>query len=203
MQKLAELSNKDRKVVAGIMSGTSVDGVDVAIIEIQGNWIDTKIKLIGFMEYPYPAGLKDDAIDNAIKIVSICNYYDYLTQKLPGKETLTPREAVLKIYALSGIMFNPMFVKAFINDISYLLLEEPLYPIGSIVLLGTKEFALIESVNRYSDLRPLVYILSNSQGNKLPRPILVNLKNDPTRQIQKIVKLAEPKTVVETENTKK
>jgi anhydro-N-acetylmuramic acid kinase len=56
------------------MSGTSVDGVDVAIVEIEGNWIDTKIKLIGFMEYPYPPGLKEVILGNSVKESS--NVYD-------------------------------------------------------------------------------------------------------------------------------
>lgn len=74
MQKLVELSNKKKKVVAGIMSGTSVDGVDVAIVEIEGNWIYTKIKLIGFIEYQYPSGLKELILSNSIKETS--NVYD-------------------------------------------------------------------------------------------------------------------------------
>ena len=56
------------------MSGTSVDGVDVAIVEIEGNWIDTKIKLIGFIDYPYPSGLKELILSNSVKETS--NVYD-------------------------------------------------------------------------------------------------------------------------------
>src|SRR5215831_1221373 len=36
--------------VAGIMSGTSLDGIDVAIVEIRGRHVET----IGFTETPYP-----------------------------------------------------------------------------------------------------------------------------------------------------
>ncbi len=74
MLKLLELSKKEKKVVAGIMSGTSVDGVDVAIVEIEGNWIKTKIKLIGFIEHPYPPGLKELILANSVKESS--NVYD-------------------------------------------------------------------------------------------------------------------------------
>lgn len=135
----------------------------------------------------YPAGLADKSIGKLVKIVSICNYYDYLVEKTESKESLTPREAVLKISSLSGTMFNPIFVNAFINELSYLLLDEPLYPPGSLVILDTKEIAKIEEVKRYSDLKPLINIMSNHKGKKLQRPILVNLKNDHTRHILKSI----------------
>ena len=41
--------------VAGIMSGTSLDGIDVAIVEIRSRRIET----IGFTETPYPAAVRD------------------------------------------------------------------------------------------------------------------------------------------------
>ncbi len=40
--------------VAGIMSGTSLDGIDVAIVEIRGRRVDT----IGFTSTPYPAAVR-------------------------------------------------------------------------------------------------------------------------------------------------
>jgi len=41
--------------VAGIMSGTSLDGIDVAIVEIRGRRVQT----IGFTETPYPAAVRE------------------------------------------------------------------------------------------------------------------------------------------------
>ncbi|MBK7104335.1 MAG: anhydro-N-acetylmuramic acid kinase [Ignavibacteriae bacterium] len=67
MQKLFEVSKKEKKYVVGIMSGTSLDGVDVALVEVEGNSIFTKINLIGFLEYPFPIGLKDKLLKNSIK----------------------------------------------------------------------------------------------------------------------------------------
>jgi len=70
MKKLFELSNKDVKYVVGLMSGTSLDGVDVALVEIKNNWIDTRINLIGFIEYPFPDGLKSLILRNSQKETS-------------------------------------------------------------------------------------------------------------------------------------
>jgi anhydro-N-acetylmuramic acid kinase len=41
--------------VAGIMSGTSLDGIDVAIVEIRGRRVET----IGFTETPHPAAIRE------------------------------------------------------------------------------------------------------------------------------------------------
>ena len=40
--------------VAGVMSGTSLDGIDVAIVEIRGRRIET----VGFQSTPYPEAVR-------------------------------------------------------------------------------------------------------------------------------------------------
>jgi anhydro-N-acetylmuramic acid kinase len=47
------------------MSGTSLDGVDVALIKITGNGINTRLKQIGFITYPFPKGLNSFIKQNA------------------------------------------------------------------------------------------------------------------------------------------
>ncbi len=49
--------------VAGIMSGTSLDGIDVAIVDVRGRSVET----IGFQSTPYSAALRDRilAVSNA------------------------------------------------------------------------------------------------------------------------------------------
>jgi len=41
--------------IAGVMSGTSLDGIDVAIVEIRGR----SIRTIGFLPTPYPKGVRE------------------------------------------------------------------------------------------------------------------------------------------------
>jgi len=164
------------------------------ILESSGNVPESVLKIVvGHHECydgsGYPGKLTDKNIDRNVKIVSLCNYYDYLVEKAEGKESVSPREAVMKIMQMSGKEFNPMFINDFVTDLSFLLLENPLYPPGSMVLLDTREIALVMEVKKYSDLKPLVKILSGSDGKKMARPIVVDLKNDNKRHIERIVKI--------------
>jgi anhydro-N-acetylmuramic acid kinase len=45
-------------IVAGVMSGTSADGVDVAVCRIGPGTGSPKVKLIGHLEAPYPKGVR-------------------------------------------------------------------------------------------------------------------------------------------------
>ncbi len=60
MKRLIEVYNKQERVVAGLMSGTSVDGIDVAIVRISGNGTSSKVKLLAFENRPFPDGLRDE-----------------------------------------------------------------------------------------------------------------------------------------------
>ncbi|MBK1990816.1 anhydro-N-acetylmuramic acid kinase [Sphaerospermopsis aphanizomenoides BCCUSP55] len=51
--------------VIGLMSGTSVDGIDAALVEIIGKDLDIKVELLAGETYPYPAKLRE-------RILGIC-----------------------------------------------------------------------------------------------------------------------------------
>ncbi|MBD1844362.1 anhydro-N-acetylmuramic acid kinase [Cyanobacteria bacterium FACHB-63] len=52
--------------ITGLMSGTSVDGIDAALVEISGSTDDLQATLIAGETYPYPAQLRD-------RILSVCS----------------------------------------------------------------------------------------------------------------------------------
>ncbi|MEH1934160.1 MAG: anhydro-N-acetylmuramic acid kinase [Nostoc sp.] len=45
--------------VIGLISGTSVDGIDAALVEISGTEFDLKVELLAGVTYPYPAELRE------------------------------------------------------------------------------------------------------------------------------------------------
>lgn len=62
---LFRLSSKKKKYVLGLMSGTSLDGVDVVLVEINDNGTKTKINQVAFESFPFPNGLKKLLLENS------------------------------------------------------------------------------------------------------------------------------------------
>ena len=45
-------------IVAGVMSGTSADGIDVAVVRVQGRPPALRFRLLHHLSVPYAAGLR-------------------------------------------------------------------------------------------------------------------------------------------------
>ncbi|MEG4014774.1 MULTISPECIES: anhydro-N-acetylmuramic acid kinase [unclassified Microcoleus] len=52
--------------VIGLISGTSVDGIDAALVDVVGSQTDLKVKLVAGQTFPYPANLRS-------QILSVCS----------------------------------------------------------------------------------------------------------------------------------
>jgi len=56
--RLLHIANKPARLVLGLMSGTSVDGIDAALVRIEGHGAGAKVQQIAFRSYPFPPGLR-------------------------------------------------------------------------------------------------------------------------------------------------
>lgn len=65
MKRLLELLQKPEKLAIGLMSGTSVDGIDAALVKIKNHGLQTELELVHFLTHPYPKGLKELILDNS------------------------------------------------------------------------------------------------------------------------------------------
>ena len=76
IQKLYDLAGKPSRKIIGLMSGTSLDGLDIALCEIRGTGLGTQVTLQQFETIPFKEDFKD-------KILSI------FSKKMVSLEQLT------------------------------------------------------------------------------------------------------------------
>ena len=60
IKKLVDIAQKPVKIGIGLMSGTSLDGLDIALCEFTGNGLQTQFKLLQFITIPYEEGFKQE-----------------------------------------------------------------------------------------------------------------------------------------------
>lgn len=77
--------NKNKKLAIGLMSGTSLDGIDACLVEIEGNYTDTKIHVVDFMTLEYTKEEKERILKlcniNTSRVNEICYMNTYLGNK--------------------------------------------------------------------------------------------------------------------------
>ena len=66
MSSLSQLISKKSRLVVGLMSGTSVDCIDAALISITGSGTSTKFKQLAFVSHPYPKGFREYVLKNSL-----------------------------------------------------------------------------------------------------------------------------------------
>ncbi len=62
IQQLYDIAQKPSRKVLGLMSGTSLDGLDIALCELKGSGKDTQLTLLHFTTVPYDAAMKEEIL---------------------------------------------------------------------------------------------------------------------------------------------
>ncbi|MCL5280461.1 MAG: anhydro-N-acetylmuramic acid kinase [Planctomycetes bacterium] len=92
---IAELASKDKLRVAGLMSGTSADGVGVAIVDIRA----PQVRVLTFDTFPYTSALRREILrlcrPETARLDQICHYNHVLGEVLG--------DAVIQLCEKSGI----------------------------------------------------------------------------------------------------
>ena len=53
IEKLYLSAKKEKKLIIGLMSGTSLDGLDIALCEVSGQGMDTHVEVVKFTTVDY------------------------------------------------------------------------------------------------------------------------------------------------------
>src|SRR5215204_4406542 len=59
LSRLLSIAQKEQRYIIGLMSGTSLDGLDIALCSISGYGLHTKLQLTQFATVPYPPDVKE------------------------------------------------------------------------------------------------------------------------------------------------
>jgi len=91
------LSRKGKKLVVGLMSGTSADGIDAVLVEITGAGDSTAVRLLAFETYPYPKRFRKFLLEQSnvrtARIDSITRLHSLLAVKFAEAADTITRKA--------------------------------------------------------------------------------------------------------------
>ncbi|URA10817.1 HD-GYP domain-containing protein [Thermospira aquatica] len=135
----------------------------------------------------YPFGLRGEQMGEASQIVSICDLFDSITSDHPYRPAKPFWAALVEVYQQSGISFAPRLAKSFITDIPSYLVTEPIFPVGSFVVLSTGEVGEVIDFDNPHSLFPTVMIYISGSREIMRYPIQVNLAIDDTRSIKSLI----------------
>lgn len=135
----------------------------------------------------YPKVKKYMELDLYSRIVSLADQYDAMTSsRVYSRIPMSPDKSLSIMMDRSGTQLDPLLFKFFINMVG-------VFPIGTLVMLDTKELGLVyESSAVFAD-RPRVLLVIDSKGKRIQGPV-VNLaeKDEKGKYLRSIVKTLDP-----------
>lgn len=117
----------------------------------------------------FPRGLKGDAVNKAVRIVTIANAYDNLCNQRVVSRSRTPSEALAHMYKNELAKFDEKALSAFIKALG-------VYPPGTIVLLKSGRVGIVMSVDSTDLLYPNLMVYDQSVPKE--QAAIVNLRRD-------------------------
>jgi anhydro-N-acetylmuramic acid kinase len=147
---IGDLASKDALRAAGLMSGTSADGVDAAIVEIGPGGV----RVLAFATFPYAAALRKEILNlcrpEAARLDRIC-HYNHVLGEFFG-------EAVIRLCETSGIPLRSLDLIGSHGQTIYHHPQGGRYhgrPLGSTLQIGEpSRIAQRTGITTVADFRP-------------------------------------------------
>lgn len=116
----------------------------------------------------YPDRLTGDQISLFAKMGAVCDVYDAITSNRPYKAGWDPAESIRKMTEWSKDHYDERVFQAFIKSIG-------IYPVGSLVKLGTGRLAVVIEQSEKSLLAPRVKAFFSTKSQAYIVPELIDL----------------------------
>lgn len=161
------------------LKGFDISSIKIAIVAFEHH--------LNYDMSGYPSVKNRIDLDFFSRIVTLADQYDAMTSaRVYTRNPLPPDKALSLMMERAGNMLDPILTKVFINMVG-------VYPIGSLVLLNTREMGLVYESNPLHNDRPRVLVIVDNTGKKTDG-YLVDLseKNQRGNYIRSISKTLDP-----------
>jgi len=109
----------------------------------------------------YPKVRKPLELELYSRIVSLADQYDAMTSaRVYSRVPMSPDKALSIMMERAGTQLDPLLFKFFTNMVG-------IYPIGTLVLLDSRELGLVCESNQIFPARPRVMIIVDNKGNRI------------------------------------
>lgn len=107
----------------------------------------------------YPDGLRGEQISTAVLVTAICDVYDAITSDRIYHHGIGADQGLNAMYQMAPSDFGKELVQEFIKCIG-------IYPVGSLVELGTGSIGVVMTKDPHNKLRPVVMLVRDAQGKE-------------------------------------
>jgi putative nucleotidyltransferase with HDIG domain len=116
----------------------------------------------------YPDGLQGDAVPRLARVVAIADAYDMMTGDYPFRAAVPPADALRILRTEGAAEHGADLVQEFIKCLG-------IYPVGSLVQVGSGALGIVMASNPSSRLKPLLMMVRNEEGREIKPRTLMNL----------------------------
>ena len=165
-----------------------------AILKFKGlDEISVKTAIVAFEHHlnydlsGYPSVSTTMELDFYSKIVTLADRYDaMISARVYARIAVPPDKALSFMMEKTGKHYDPILIKFFINMIG-------VFPVGTLLLLDTKELGLVFEGNATFPDKPRMLVVIDSDGNKIKgRVVDLTEKDSSGNYLRKVVKTLDP-----------
>ncbi|MDO9263145.1 MAG: HD domain-containing protein, partial [Desulfosalsimonadaceae bacterium] len=163
LNKPTSLNDEDWRII----KKHPVEGVRILLKMRRLDYTSIRSAIVSFEHHMYynntgyPTVKKYPPLDLYSRIVSLADQHDAMTSaRVYSRTSMSPDKALNIMIKQAGTQLDPLLLQFFINMVG-------VYPIGTLVMLDSKELALVYEINPIFVDRPHVMILTDTSGKQV------------------------------------